>query len=87
VNWKAAVVAFIALGLLENVLAHRQALNNVGAAENGLVGLLQKFIDPNTPAFKVTPAKPTPGTATTPNPFAPGGQSPIIGGTPILPII
>jgi hypothetical protein len=63
VNWKAAIVAFIALGLLENVLSKRQALGNVTAAENGLVGLLQRFFDPNRPAFDVSskpPANTTP---------------------------
>lgn len=54
-NWKAVVVAFVALGLLENVLSHRQAIGNVTGAENGLVGLLKRFIDPNVPAFDLSP--------------------------------
>jgi hypothetical protein len=53
-KWAAFFASLVGLGMLEAVLASRQGASNIGAAENGLVALLQKFFDPATPAFSAT---------------------------------
>jgi hypothetical protein len=58
VNWKLMFVSVVGLALLEGVLANRQNTSRVGAVENAVVTLFQKFVDPSTPAFAVKAKKP-----------------------------
>lgn len=50
----ALLAGAIALALLDALLTSRSATTNVGGAETAAVGLLQRFVDPATPAFSST---------------------------------
>lgn len=50
-SWTKIGLAALGLIFLELFLTNRGAESNVGGAETGLTGLLQKFLDPSTPAF------------------------------------